>query len=134
MRWGRGFFRVWLVLSLLWICPSVYGFKPATYSWLLKAPVYTVSIGNNGRQVTLDTSRRRDELASDLFEALKLEAKASKLSDTDDILTAIDSKYATAGDKAREAWLVTVIPPLALLVLGLAIAWILRGFRGQAAA
>lgn len=70
MRWGRGFFRVWLVLSLLWIGPCLYGFKPATYSWLLKAPVCTVSIGNNGRQVTIDTSSGHDELASDLLEAL----------------------------------------------------------------
>ena len=133
MRWSRGFFRVWLVLSLLWIGPCVYGFKPATYSWLLNAPVYTVSIGDNGRQVTIDTSRRRDYLASDLLDALRRESQASKLSDTDEILAAIDSKYTTAGDNARQAWLVTLIPPLALLGLGLATAWVIRGFRSQAA-
>ncbi|KJC42256.1 hypothetical protein [Bradyrhizobium sp. LTSP857] len=137
MSWGRGFFRVWLVLSGLWIGPCIYGFKPATYSWLWKGSVYAVSLGNNGRQVTLDTSRSRSELVSDLFDALKLEAQATKLkppvlSDTDEILAAIDSKYTTDGDKAREAWLVTLVPPLSLLGLGLAIAWILRGFRSRA--
>jgi hypothetical protein len=30
---------------------------------------------------------------------------------------------------AREAWVVTFIPPLALLGLGLALAWIIRGWR-----
>jgi hypothetical protein len=94
-------------------------------------------LGNNGRQVTLDTSRSHNEIASDLFEALKRESEATKLkrpvlSDTDEILAAINSEYSTAGDKTREAWLVTLVPPLVLLGLGLAIAWILRDFRRQA--
>jgi hypothetical protein len=44
MRWGRGFFRAWLVLSVLWIGACIYGSKLETYSWLLKAPMYTVLV------------------------------------------------------------------------------------------
>jgi hypothetical protein len=37
--------------------------------------------------------------------------------------------YSTAGDRAANARLITVIPPTALLAFGIALAWIFRGFR-----
>jgi hypothetical protein len=128
MRWGQGFFRLWLVLSLLWIGSCVFVYSPVTYSWLLKGREYNVSFNKSGHSVTLDTSRSRDERALVLRDALKLEADPP---DADKILAKIDTMWATDGDKAREAWLITFIPPLALLGLGFAMAWIIRGFRRQ---
>jgi hypothetical protein len=48
-----------------------------------------------------------------------------------DILKSINSQYGTAGDQAWQAWLVTLMPPIALLILGACIAWIFVGFRLQ---
>jgi hypothetical protein len=49
----------------------------------------------------------------------------------DELLAFIDLERETAGEQARRAWLATFAPPLGLLGVGLALAWILRGFRAR---
>jgi hypothetical protein len=141
MKWSRGFFRAWLVLSAIWIAYAVYSFEPVNYRlpWLWQGPRVTISSPSTSAY-TFNPTKSRDELADDVTLALKIEA--NKLSpddrqaryqslsrDTNDILAAIMKSYEERRDQAWDAWIFTVAPPFAMLVLGLCIAWIFRGFR-----
>jgi hypothetical protein len=149
MTWGRGFFRIWLFLSATWIGLSFYINEPMTYSWIWQAPRYEVKFAS-GHVTTFDTSKSYQELVADvtkelqreaerlgtpqaapgggMFDDLVSEADGAK---RDQLLTDIHSRYETPGEQAKRAWLVTFIPPLALLGLGLSVACILRGFRAR---
>jgi hypothetical protein len=144
MKWGRGFFRTWLVLSVIWIGLFIYFAEPKTYSWLWRAPKYEVEF-SSGHRTTFDTSKSHQDLVADVTEELKREAERLKIRDrqaadeilqsvppkSDQLLTDINSRYQTAGEQAERVWLATFIPPVVLLGLGLCIAWILRGFRAS---
>lgn len=128
MSWGRGFFRAWLILSAIWIGLAVYIAKPLTFSWLWKAPKYEIT-SVKGNKVTLDSAQSHNDLVAALTEFMKLDGV--DLSKRDEILASINSRYETAGEQAERAWLATFIPPLVLLGLGLALAWIFSGFRAR---
>ena len=132
LRWGRGFFRAWIVISILWVGAMVLATEPSTYVQLWKAPQYEVAFPS-GRKVTLDTSLRHQKLVEVLDDALQREptkpGQKSNANSRDEILDYFGSRYSTAGDRAANAWLITMIPPAALLAFGIALAWIVRGFR-----
>jgi hypothetical protein len=91
--------------------------------------------------VEFDLSRTKAQLTKDVTEALKLEldrttdrrAADEKLrslsADRDQLLASMTEKYKQSKQQAQIAWLITLVPPVGLLVLGLCAAWILRGFR-----
>jgi hypothetical protein len=132
MSWGRGFFRAWVVVSAVWIGFAVLIAGPKTYLWLWKAPIYEIEL-KSGQRMMLDTSLSHSDLLATLAAELKQEGlgPGQSLDPTtrDEILTSIDSRYETAGDQARRAWLVTALPPLGLLAFGLCIGWVFRGFK-----
>ena len=135
---GAGiFFRAWLVLSAVWIGLLVYYWEPKTYSWLWHAPLFKVETPS-GHIMTLDTSKTHEELAAQVTEVVRAEYERNgRLAETlssisenrDQILTKIDAEYKKAGEQAKTAWFSTLVPPILLLGLGLAVVWIFRGFR-----
>jgi hypothetical protein len=157
-RWGRGFFRLWLVLSAVWIGLVVYSVGPKSYKlqWLWRAPVIEIETPS-GRVASFDLSKGQAELAAAItLELQQRQSDLQSLSDAelqklgrqlppgfvldqpapellskqrDEILNAINSGYQTEKEQAEYYWLFTAIPPLVLLGVGLSIAWILRGFR-----
>jgi hypothetical protein len=133
MTWGRGFFRAWAVISAIWVVAMVYSANPSTYAMFWNAPTYEVSFPS-GRKVTVDTSRPRRELVAAIDDALQQEpppkpGEKSHADSRDELLNYFDVRHSTPGDRAAEAWQLTVIPPGVLLLAGIAVAWIIRGFR-----
>jgi hypothetical protein len=126
------------VISSLWAAATVYAIKPSTYVLLWNAPKYEVSFPS-GRKVTVDTSRSHQELVAAVDDALQQEpppkpGEPSHADSRDQLLNHFDARYSTAGDRATEGWLLTVVPPGALFLVGLAVAWIIKGFRRPGAA
>jgi hypothetical protein len=134
LQWRRGFFRVWIVISVLWVDLAVMVAKPDAYSPLWHGAKYVIKT-NTGQQFTLDTSTPRDELVQVLDSALRQEAVRPgnnvDSSTRDAILNLIDAGERTR-DQALQVWLVTIIPPVALLLLGIALGWVVGGFRKDA--
>jgi hypothetical protein len=93
-----------------------------------------------------DLSRTQAQLSEDVTEALKREIERLKISDKsaaderlqalsadrDELLASMTEGYEQAKQKARIAWLITLVPPAGMLVLGLCAAWIFRNFRPAA--
>jgi hypothetical protein len=147
LRIARGLFRLWLVLSVLWIGLSVYILEPTTYRlpWLWRGAKFTYSTPTKAKE-QFDLSRTQAQLSEDVTEALKREIERLKISDKsaaderlqalsadrDELLASMTEGYEQAKQKARIAWLITLVPPAGMLVLGLCAAWISRGFRPAA--
>ena len=74
MRWGRGFFRVWLLLSVIWIVVSNYVFEPRTYQFW-RAPIFEFKTPG-GEQFVVNSSKSREETVSTINEALEREQSA----------------------------------------------------------
>jgi hypothetical protein len=147
MWWGRGFFRLWMFLSAIWVAASIYLIEPKTYSLLWRWPILEFETSTG--LFSLDTSKNRQDVIRDITAAVKREV--DKVAGTvpngfvldhpvdvdktrDELLKFVDSRIQETSESAKRAWLVTLAPPLVLLVLGLCVAWILRGFRPQKAA
>jgi hypothetical protein len=86
MRWGQGFFRVWLFFSVIWVAGSIYFEEPKTYTWVWRAPVVEFE-SPSGHKVAFDSSKGREALAAEVTAILQREARGrpdiSQLSDAD---------------------------------------------------
>jgi hypothetical protein len=144
MRWGQGFFRAWVVLSIIWVGLAVYIQEPTTYRlpWLWRGPFisFTVQpVGSASSYVEdFDLSKSQAQLADDVTRAVRLKAERSSdreaslqrlPADRDQLLGYMTTEYEKRSQEAKSAWLTTIAPPFALLGLGLSLSWVLRGFR-----
>ena len=132
MRWRRGFFRAWIVISVVWVGLAVMIAQPDTYRHLWHKAKYEIATPS-GQKFTLDSSMPRDHLVGILDTALRQEEArpgGTKVepSTRDSLLQRIDEGYREQ-DQALQAWIATIIPPVALLMLGIAIGWVVGGFR-----
>ena len=133
MAWRKGFFRIWVVLSVIWIGVAILIAKPQTYVWLWNAPKYEITLPT-GSRIILDGSKSREEANEFLDDQIKHEASnrpGAKIEPgtRDEVLNSIYGGYASPGERAREAWFAAVLPPIGLFIIGLAVGWIFTGFR-----
>ena len=116
MKWGRGFFRAWLLLTALWVLVT---------AWLTYADYLAEGRYKEG------------------YIATKSETKEYVVLSGGEWIACAGSE--TSADQAREknlepcgrtktyrllresAWI--ILPPASLLTLGLGIAWVVAGFR-----
>ena len=148
IAWGRGFFRVWMLVAVLWwIGGAVIGY------WLVVVP--SVSTKNLNRTLSgsyqlyspygpetrafEEAVTARTAVASEVRPGYRLYTPATT-SDADltkyrgEGAEVVDDYINTMTVSQRSAVLPTwvgwtVAPPLVLLILGWAIAWVLSGFR-----
>jgi hypothetical protein len=132
---------------VLWIGLSFYILEPTTYRlpWLWRGAKITYSTPTEAR-VQFDLSRTKAQLTEDVSEALKREIERLKTTDKsaaderlqalsadrDQLLASMIGEYEQRKQKAHTAWLITLVPPVGMLVFGLCVAWIFRGFRPSA--
>jgi|SRR5271166_2165791 len=133
MAWRQGFFRIWVVLSVIWVGGAILVAKPKTYVWLWNAPKYDITFPT-GLTITLDGAKTREEAAELLDDQIKHEVSRPggeklKPDDRDELLKSMYGGYSSPGDQAREAWIAAIAPPVGLFIIGLAIGWIFSGFR-----
>jgi hypothetical protein len=149
MAWSRGFFRIWLALSALYIAAAIA--VASTYHKEIKpfviSPRFEIEL-TGGTKRAIDTAKTREENVSVVrfaltedIEVLKRagrtkdvadsEAKfAARVNETVDELYGVASKLRQeAGYAALQAVLGIFVPPAVILLLGMIIAWIARGFR-----
>ena len=119
LRWGRGFFRLWVVVSIAWAIAIAFltyeSFPPTDAPWL-RADIDGASLS-------------RSEI-----EAAKQEAwNASKADVAARYQAFLDTLDAEIRDRrfnaAMNGFLALISLPAALLIGGLLIRWILIGFR-----
>jgi len=150
MRWRRGFFRLWLLIAVLWISIGVYvNFSGSPYF-----PELRIAIKQNGQIVALKPWSEETKILEAAAEGglserhvmLVYPGGATYYADAgDDVptqsskLQKVSSYLEAEGGKDRVGIsnvlpedfpiLRSLLPPLLLLALGSALAWVLMGFR-----
>jgi len=117
MRWRRGFLRLWVILSVLWVV-AVVGFyypeffhEPVSTLWELQE-IYTTQVDCTAfdDEAILKTCRQRNELKKEVSRQLE-----------------------EAWQKLGETWWLLASsvfgPPALLLLIGYLDTWVARGFR-----
>jgi hypothetical protein len=144
MAWSRGFFRLWIVLTLIWIGAIWISTGTEEFKGLWAPNVKLDVEYKGGVRDTLDGSRPqeylRQQILTGVTEGAKLlaqkgdplEAKAQKEaanSTADELLKVTADEKAKRADRLHRALIPLIAPPASLLVIGIAIAWIAGGFR-----
>jgi hypothetical protein len=112
IRWGLGFFRLWLVLSVIWVV--VFGYALREDLGLLFYPETWETAG----RIDAPASEPKDiekSISIDEVLSAQLELKAQQV-------------RAIVKESAFRALGVVVLPPFLTLLAGLLVGWIGRGF------
>lgn len=132
MRWARGFFRLWMVLSLFWVVAMFFAMRPdQTYQEYSAAKM---DLGENNGLVSANTLINAAERAiavDDIPAANKLFAMAAAAKRSPNGL------YETEKRKTLERRLkglkeeigFTLLPPIIAFIIGACLVWALRGFQ-----
>ncbi|WP_426609504.1 hypothetical protein [Bradyrhizobium sp. McL0616] len=142
----RGFFRLWIVMSLVWIAIIVAGLGTEEFKGLWRSHVELQVEYKGGTKDVLDSSRSKEDLRQRIGDAVRRDAAELQRSDQaearrqieslnaniDELLKAMDDENQKRADRLHRALMVALAPPLALLIAGLAVAWIASGFRRTA--
>ena len=143
MTLGRGFFRLWIVVAVLWGggCIGLLGKDAFKGLWEPFAKIHAEFRGESVAH--LDGSRPKEELRQqiitgvnriaeslvrrgDTSEAQKQVGQANQTAD--ELLKAVDDASAKRADRLHTALIILLVPPAGILTLGLAIAWVASGF------
>jgi hypothetical protein len=147
MVWSRGFFRVWIILTLIWIGAVWVSTGTDDFKGLWAPNVKLDVEYKGGVSDTLDGSRPpqylRQQIITGVNEGAKIlaqkgdPAEAKRQNDQADnsaneLLKAIADETTKRADRLHRALILLLGPPASLLAIGIAIAWIARGFRKTA--
>jgi hypothetical protein len=148
MNWRRGLFRLWLAVSALWLIIAVVFLYPQVVSPYIEPQAYILT--DDLKFFELDNVsdiNERDFKAAYPIE-IEFPNKVTLFAKDDTPKPVLDTQSKSFYEqhvKPREAELATarwqslefasaagVVPPLALLLLGLVIGWIVSGFKSAA--
>lgn len=141
MNWGKGFFRIWLVVSLLWAILIGFTFYEDWPSFA-EENSYIIHQNGNIKSVTHDVQEVVDEalkrgllIATDNPEGFSVlvDAKLDRQAQTEAVKKVriyLEAEYLKRVTVyLKDAVLAALSVPLVLLASGFAIGWIVRGFR-----
>jgi hypothetical protein len=147
MTWASGFSRLWIVLALLWCGATVPILGKDEFKGLWQPRVNIHVEYDAGNEDDLDGSRPTEELRRQIIGGMNKgaaaraqrgeTAAAKKQADeanqtADGLLKVIDDESAKRADQLYRALTILLVPPVALLVFGVVIAWVASGFRRRA--
>lgn len=148
IRWGRGFFRVWIVLAIVWIGlgtaislgtavdPYISPRLAAVPSDTGKVTLYPTygTVADDVRRLVSEGAMKSTEIAEGFsFYTTTASSAEGVARATVEAKAAVEDYVASETTKARVsavAW--TLLPPLAVLIVGWAIGWAISGFRRNA--
>ena len=149
MNWRRGLFRLWLALSALWLSIIAVLFYPQVVSPYIEPQAYILRDDFDSGFLQLDNvsdSNDQDFKAAYQIE-IEFPNKVTLFAKDDTPKPVLDTQSKSFYEryvKPRDAELTTarwqslerasataLLPPLALILLGLVIGWIVSGFKSQ---
>ncbi len=153
IRWGRGFFRVWMLIAIVWIGVGVIAGGNSILNPYVSKQILAVPTATSQLTMYMTLSPEHIELmrletegtivATEVRDGFKLYTPADSESDRRQrtvaaAQTIVDEYVAEETTTRRSQALPTVLgwtflPPLFLLVAGWAIGWAISGFRRSAA-
>jgi hypothetical protein len=143
MTWSKGFFRLWIVLSLIWMGATVAVLGKDEFKSLWKPKSVMEVEYKGGITDDLDSARRPEDLRRQIVEGVgkgaallqKAEPEEAKKQldgangTADELLKILSDENEKRTDRLYRAMIIVLAPPFALLIVGIVIAWVASGFR-----
>jgi hypothetical protein len=140
LSWGRGFFRIWTVLAIIWV--TVLGWHEYSAHWWWSDPVFHVggecwdrlAKWQDGKAFgpwddAPDTPPGSAEITeADRWREL-VRQKLTACEGAKPIVERLNGWVADNYTSIRDSILLIFLPPFGLLLLGYCIGWIVKGFR-----
>ncbi|MCW2239886.1 hypothetical protein [Azospirillum canadense] len=145
MNWNKGLLRVWLVAAVLWAA-AVGGYGAVALGGRPAASgLYAYSAAAEGfvsQQLAVTDGVLEDGVARGVIARIDLDDRTTLFAPRDlgeerlrEITRRFQDEHAPAGARALLPWaLGALLPPVGILLAGLLLSWILRGFRTAAVA
>jgi hypothetical protein len=144
MTWSTGFYRFWIVLTALWMAATItlMGKDEFKGLWSPKGSLEVVYKGDV--KDTVDSGAHDPEfLRRQIIDGIKRGAALLQRTDPTEAKTQTDQANSTADEllkvladetQGRSSRLyrglaIVIVPPFALLIFGVVIAWVVAGFR-----
>jgi hypothetical protein len=144
MTWSTGFFRLWIVLTALWMAATFAAMGKDEFKglWAPKGALEVVYKGDI--KDTLDSAAHDpDFLRHQIIEGVKRGAALLQRTDPSEAKTQSDQANTTAdellkvladenqgrADRLYKGLELLLVPPVGLLIFGGVIAWVAAGFR-----
>jgi len=139
MHWRRGFFRVWLVLSALWVASSWWITEPISKTRITTTDNVVFHLNGQGFDFPPNTERLVVERTLTDFMARRLsDDKPPRPLKLSEVVKPADQQVAEAiGDYHPyfwprlivQCWGPIVLPPIGLMLAAMVAAWVIRGFK-----
>jgi hypothetical protein len=144
MRWSRGFFRLWIILALVWVGTSFAILGKEEFKGLWQPAIRLERKFKGGLVDTLDGSRPKEHLRHQIVDDVNKDAatlmqkgdavEAKKQSEdanqsADELLNVIEDETGKRADRLYKALTILLASPAALLAIGIAFAWVATGFK-----
>jgi hypothetical protein len=143
MAWSNGFLRLWVVLTVLWAGAVVTMLGKDAFKGLWQANSSISVEYKEGVKDVLDSSHTEQALRRQIVEGIRKGALLLQRTDPDDakqrlakadedadyLLKVMTDENSRRADKLQEALLFLLLPPVILLLFGVTLAWVGRGFR-----
>jgi hypothetical protein len=113
IRWKRGFFRIWILVALLWGATIVWvqiNASPPPFDPNMPFKIWYDDLPSPRTHSGCEDAAKKEPLVI--------------------VETCVEYAYAR-NRKDAEKVLLVVVPPLLLLMFGVGIGWIVRGFKPQ---
>ena len=124
VRWGRGFFRLWVLIAAVWIGASTWivtrTHEPAVTATKLP-PGFVLDPPSAQSQISFDNLLPRDRAECE---------RAAQREPRVDVAACTRAAWLRMLP-APEAVAWVILPPLILLLVGAAMAWAARGFKAE---
>ena len=141
---SRGFFRLWLVLSICWIAGTSWFLRdqlhfsgPWEVPWRLIAPQFVVLSHDELKKLSYDqlekyNARRNEATARGLYcPNSTLSGRPVSELTRDEALCELAVYDAIVWQERLNAAAIVLGPPLGLLIFGYLVGWIMRGFAAE---
>jgi hypothetical protein len=143
MRWGRGFFRLWIAVTIIWTTMVMASVGTEPFE-IWKPMKWEVTNHETGVTVMVDSSQSLELIKAQMSDAAQRVAalleqqgdhagakKAFESASTrgDELIKTVIDWKAKRADRLRGALSWLLGPPVGLLALGLMTVWVAKGFR-----
>ncbi len=145
MRWGRGFFRLWIAATIIWTTVVVAFVGKEPFEGLWRGQQWKVAHDLSGVTVVVDRSQSPELLKAQMIDAVKraamaLEQKGDSVgakeqlewaagTEIDDFINDVSTRSAKRSEQLYSTLTWLLGPPVGLLAFGFMTAWVARGFR-----
>lgn len=128
INWHRGLLRIWLVLSIIWFAAIIFLSQPfdAYQDYRKRVEMREAAQNVLGR---LEAGLAAGSIETNDGRVVKGQELLEHKAKAEGLVAEVNQRFEISRDALVRILRASILPPAILLVLGLSIAWAMRGFK-----